>query len=221
MQGARVWRNDLWCPLLPALLSQRPKSFHGISMSMYRVHQTPRGPHGKQGRETICEAILTTCFADMKVQINIPTDTRAMEVYLKMLYLRKQEREHLRRQAQIRTCTRCSQSEAVWEDPSAEPRGRARAGSLGMNEAGCWLVTQLPFLMSLKIVCWFVDREVVSSEHQNKKRHGPDMLCHPARVPGKGGHIWTATCGASGLQGPKPKRQRDTTQEEERIIRDK
>lgn len=28
-----------------------------------------------------------TCFADIKVQINIPTDTRAMEVYLNILYL--------------------------------------------------------------------------------------------------------------------------------------
>lgn len=37
----------------------------------------------------ICELILTTCFADMKVQINIPTDTRAMEVYLNILYLQK------------------------------------------------------------------------------------------------------------------------------------
>lgn len=31
---------------------------------------------------------LTTCFADMKVQINIPADTRAMEVYLNILYLK-------------------------------------------------------------------------------------------------------------------------------------
>lgn len=32
--------------------------------------------------------ILTTCFADMKVQVKIPTETRAMDVYLDMLYLR-------------------------------------------------------------------------------------------------------------------------------------
>lgn len=32
--------------------------------------------------------ILTTCFADMKVQVKIPTETRAMEVYFDMLYLR-------------------------------------------------------------------------------------------------------------------------------------
>lgn len=57
----------------------------------------------------IVEAILTTCFADMKVQINIPTDTRAMEVYLNTLYLQKQAQEHLRKgKAQKRTSTCCA-----------------------------------------------------------------------------------------------------------------
>lgn len=31
--------------------------------------------------------ILTTCFADMKVQVKIPMDTRAMDIYLDTLYL--------------------------------------------------------------------------------------------------------------------------------------
>lgn len=35
--------------------------------------------------------ILTTCFADMKVQVKIPRDTRAMDVYLNMLYLHRDE----------------------------------------------------------------------------------------------------------------------------------
>lgn len=33
--------------------------------------------------------ILTTCFADMKVQVKIPSDTRAMDMYLDTLYLHK------------------------------------------------------------------------------------------------------------------------------------
>lgn len=43
----------------------------------------------------MCEPILTTCFADMKVQTNIPTDTRPMEVYLNTLYLQKEEQSTL------------------------------------------------------------------------------------------------------------------------------
>lgn len=35
--------------------------------------------------------ILTTCFADMKVQVKIPSDTRAIDVYLYTLYLHGEE----------------------------------------------------------------------------------------------------------------------------------
>lgn len=36
-------------------------------------------------------AILTTCFADMKVQVKIPMETRAMDVYFDKLYLHRRE----------------------------------------------------------------------------------------------------------------------------------
>ena len=60
-----------------------------MSIYIYYIINKYLGPQGKQWIEIICEQILTTCFADMKVQINIPTDTRAMEVYLNTLYLQK------------------------------------------------------------------------------------------------------------------------------------
>lgn len=40
-----------------------------------------------------CFPNLTTCFADMKVQVKIPRDTRAMDVYLDTLYLHRGRRD--------------------------------------------------------------------------------------------------------------------------------
>lgn len=60
-----------------------------MSTYIYCIINKYLGTPDEEWIEIICEQTLTTCFADMKVQTNIPTDTRAMEVYLKILYLQK------------------------------------------------------------------------------------------------------------------------------------
>lgn len=110
-----------------------------------------------------CFPNLTTCFADMKVQVKIPRDTRAMDVYLDTLYLHRGRREMSVTQPTLVLFVYCS---------------------LALHFAPihwCELVVMGTYSLSNTGHCW--ERRPTYSNCNKKEAFGPRFPCPWQRIP--------------------------------------